>query len=96
MVDHPASQPLPNGISAVTTLRLSRRPSCVSAVGASGISAVTILRFSREATAEMPLKVGYTGGLYKGGVAFQVCFFAGVFFSTICSPLRRPAARTGF
>ena len=71
MLDHPVYQPSPNGMSAVTTEYVSRRPSGMSAVGASSMSAVTIGYVSRQSTADVPFKVGYSGGLYEGGLSLS-------------------------
>jgi len=76
--------PLPNGISAVTILRLSRR--------ASAISAVTTRYLNRERAAEMPSKVGYFRSDYLGLMVFR-SDFAGSTCSmgqqTSCVPAER-------
>jgi len=72
--DYTVCQPSPNGISAVTIRYLSRGASGMSAVRPYGISAVTIRHVSRCRTAEMPLKVGYTGRSSKAGLPFRCVF----------------------
>ena len=79
-----ASQPSPNGKSAVTILRLSR--------GASIISTVTTRYLNRERTVEMPFKAGFFRLDYSGAIGFRLVF-AGLTHSmeqqTSCAPTER-------
>lgn len=81
-------QPLPNGISTVTILRLSR--------GASVISAVTTRYLNRERTAEMPSKVGYFRLDYLGVTVFRFDFAGSTYSMDPQGSCVAGATRTGF
>jgi hypothetical protein len=91
--DHPLTQPLPDGHSAVTARWLSRYHPLTQPLGAPVHSAVTTMTLNRAATAEQPSKVRFSGLIFQQGSNLFSTDLAGVTYSTDMQGSSAPGAR---